>query len=59
MRDVWSDMLTAALALGLPPNAFWRLSVKEWRALMRTDVAPLSRSELEALSCIYPDQTHD
>lgn len=29
----WGDMLRAAVAAGLSPDAFWRLSLREWRWL--------------------------
>lgn len=55
----WGDMLASALALGVTPDVFWRLSVKEWRELTSADAAPLTRAELEALACAYPDRSHD
>ncbi|MBL8548381.1 MAG: phage tail assembly chaperone [Hyphomonadaceae bacterium] len=50
----WRAWLALALSLGLAPEAFWRLSVREWRALTRAP-APLSRTDLEALMRAYPD----
>lgn len=55
-RTPWRAMLAAALALGIAPRAFWRLSLAEWRAL----VAPrapeaLTRAEFEAMVQSFPD----
>lgn len=50
-------MLAAAALIGVPPAAFWLLSVKEWRALtMRPRSDALGRSELNALMQTYPDR---
>ena len=53
----WGEALRAALAMGVGPEAFWRLSLKEWRMLVgpATGAAPMSRQELEALSETWPD----
>lgn len=53
----WREMLIEASRIGLPPEAFWRLSVREWRML----TAPygdtrLGRLELEALLEGWPDE---
>lgn len=55
-RTPWRAMLAAALAIGVAPRAFWRLSLAEWRAL----VAPrapeaLPRTAFEALAQTFPD----
>lgn len=52
----WAKMIAAALRLGVPPAHFWRLSLKEWRAL----IAPvgeetLSRAAFFALAQMHPD----
>jgi len=42
--------------LKLAPNAFWSLSLAEWRALTRPHRAPqLDRPAFEALAQRYPD----
>ncbi len=46
----------AARMFGTTPDAFWRLSVTEWRMLTGDDVKPLARDELEALSAQFPDR---
>lgn len=53
----WGGMLRTALAIGLAPEAFWRLSLKEWRMLTETPrgSAPLSRTEFERMREIWPD----
>ncbi|MFN3910787.1 phage tail assembly chaperone [Hyphomonas sp.] len=50
----WGEMLRAALAAGLPPAAFWRLSLREWRWIAASRGGP-GRGELEALMAQYPD----
>ena len=47
----------AALRLAIAPEAFWRLSLREWRALTMDAGAPgLGRSELERLMREHPDE---
>ena len=42
----WSQALQQAAAMGVAPAAFWRLSLREWRALNApANRAPLRRSE--------------
>jgi hypothetical protein len=51
-------MLRSAARAGVPPPAFWRLSLKEWRLLMeaRVEGSPLARCEFERLSEAWPDE---
>ena len=53
----WDVMLRTALALGIAPEAFWRLSVREWRILTAADagVGPMGRDELETMMETWPD----
>jgi uncharacterized phage protein (TIGR02216 family) len=51
----WGEMLRAALAAGVAPGAFWRLSVREWRWLAG-DSAGAARRDLEGLMRRYPDR---
>ena len=53
----WGEMLRTAAMLGVGPEAFWRLSLKEWWMLtQRPDgVVPLGRGSLEAMSRWWPD----
>lgn len=50
-------MLRLAATFGMAPAAFWRTSVKEWRALVAPpDDGALSRSSFAALVARFPDQ---
>lgn len=54
----WPAMLRlAALRYGIAPEAFWRLSLAEWRALTTEPSAALSRADLDALAHRFPDET--
>ena len=57
MTTPWPDLLRlAAVRFGIPPAAFWRLSLAEWRALTAGDAAPaLDRAGLDALLRQHPD----
>ena len=51
---------TAVLAgarMGVGPEGFWRLSLKEWRMLTAgpAQAAPLGRGELERMAALWPD----
>lgn len=49
-------MLARAALLGVAPAAFWKLSLKEWRALVAPPrTSALSRAELNALMQQHPD----
>jgi uncharacterized phage protein (TIGR02216 family) len=50
-------MLRTALAMGLVPEVFWRLSLREWRMLTEAvpGVAPMGRVEMERLAKAWPD----
>ena len=53
----WAQPLRLAVSLGLAPEVFWRLSLKEWRALTEAPPAPVpSRADLSALIALYPDE---
>lgn len=53
----WGAMLRTAVALGVQPEAFWRLSMREWRMLTAVSpgAAPMGRGELERLARAWPD----
>ncbi len=55
----WAEMLRAALRLGIPPEAFWRLSLREWRWLTAADTQAgrFDCAQLDALIKDYPDET--
>jgi uncharacterized phage protein (TIGR02216 family) len=49
-------MLRTAVALGVQPEAFWRLSLKEWRMLTERAQAPaMGRTAMEGLMARWPD----
>jgi len=50
----WGAWIRAALMVGIEPEAFWRLSLKEWRALFDRESA-LARTDLDALMRRFPD----
>lgn len=52
----WADMLRAAADAGIAPEAFWRLSLKEWRWLAGGAGGALPRDAFAALSTDYPDK---
>jgi uncharacterized phage protein (TIGR02216 family) len=53
----WDAALRLAVSLHIPPDAFWRLSLREWRALTATPAAPvLTRPTLDALIARFPDE---
>lgn len=55
-RTAWARLLSVAQILGVAPPAFWRLSVKEWRALAAPAQQTLTRAGLEALARRFPDE---
>jgi uncharacterized phage protein (TIGR02216 family) len=53
----WDAALRLAIRLSVPPEAFWRLSLREWRTLTATPAAPsLDRLALDALLDRFPDE---
>jgi len=58
-RTPWGAWLQASFAFGLPPDLFWRLSLKEWRALTAPASAHFDRAALDALAARFPDYSHD
>lgn len=57
MTTPWPRLLRlAALEFHIPPEAFWRLSLVEWRALTAEDApAALDRARFDALLRQHPD----
>ncbi|RKQ95252.1 phage tail assembly chaperone [Maricaulis maris] len=54
----WAAILRTGLALGLMPDALWRLSLVEWRALTAASgPPPLDRAGLDALRARFPDNS--
>ena len=52
----WAEMWRAALHAGVSPQAFWQLSVREWRWLAGPYGAGLDRSGLRSLMQAFPDR---
>lgn len=54
---VWTEMMQAALRMGLGPDMFWRLSLREWRMLTAAVgvAGPLGRSAFERMAQRWPD----
>lgn len=57
----WRAMIAAAAQHGVAPREFWRLSLREWRALLAPGAAleALSRQAFEDLARLFPDVTYD
>lgn len=57
MSTPWPEMLRLAAALGVAPEEFWRLSLKEWRMLTARPEgpAPMGRTEFERMRAAWPD----
>jgi uncharacterized phage protein (TIGR02216 family) len=53
----WSEMLRTASRLGVSPEAFWRLSLREWRMLIERPEgpAPMRREDLMRMAEAWPD----
>jgi uncharacterized phage protein (TIGR02216 family) len=54
----WRVLIALAQSLGVAPAAFWRLSLREWRALTRPQNDRLSQAGLDHLMQQFPDHTH-
>ena len=52
---LWSEMMRSALAAGIRPADFWRLSLKEWRWLGARG-AGLKAGRLEELMAGFPEE---
>lgn len=52
----WGEMLRAGVRLGIPPAAFWRLSLKEWRMLTGPAAARPDRAAFERMAEAWPDE---
>lgn len=53
----WRTLLAVAASLAIAPAQFWRLSLKEWRALVSPQRSGLSRDAFQALIEQFPDKT--
>jgi len=58
MKTPWGDMLRTAAAIGVPPPAFWALSLVEWRLLTAAQPAAgaMDRNTFERLAEAWPDE---
>lgn len=56
-RPGWGEMLQTAARLGVSPEGFWRLSLREWRMLTeRPDGgARMAREDLMRMAEAWPD----
>lgn len=53
----WAAWLRAGFAFGFAPEQFWRLSIREWRALTAQHSAhACDRAAFEALAARFPDK---
>ncbi|MGD9979865.1 MAG: phage tail assembly chaperone [Hyphomonadaceae bacterium] len=57
-RTPWPVMLSLARQIGIEPSAFWRLSLREWRALAAPSADALSRAAFADLARRFPDTSH-
>lgn len=51
----WGALLAAAARLGIPPAAFWRLSLREWRLLADAETPAMRPEDLRELAAKFPD----
>jgi uncharacterized phage protein (TIGR02216 family) len=53
----WGEMLRTAACLGVGPDAFWRLSLREWRMLTTRPEGsvPMGRVDLMRMAEAWPD----
>ena len=54
----WGAMLRTGCGLGIGPDAFWRMSLKEWRMLTDAPgrIPGMAREDLERLIAAWPDE---
>ena len=55
--EVWGAMLRQALGIGIMPEAFWRLSLREWRMLTESvgEGVSLPRGVMDEMMERWPD----
>jgi uncharacterized phage protein (TIGR02216 family) len=53
----WGEMMRTAARLGVGPEGFWRLSLREWRMLTArpSEAGPLGRNDFERMAERWPD----
>jgi len=54
----WPAMMQAAARMGVGPQAFWRMSLREWRMLTEAaaGAATMGRGDLERMREKWPDE---
>lgn len=54
----WAEIMRAAAMTGVGPEAFWQLSLREWRMLTERpgSVAPIGRADLMRMAETWPDE---
>lgn len=52
----WPRLLRLAAQMGIAPEAFWRLSLVEWRALTGGEAEALPRAAFDELAKRFPDE---
>ena len=54
----WGEMMRTAARLGVGPEGFWRLSLREWRMLTepRVGSAAMGRADLKRMTEAWPDE---
>lgn len=54
----WGGMLRVAATLGVGPEAFWRLSLREWRMLTErpAERGAMGREDFRRLAEGWPDE---
>lgn len=52
----WAEMLRAAALMGIAPAQFWKLSLREWRALTTPSGPTLPRKQFDLMMKTRPDE---
>lgn len=58
MTTPWSEMVRTAAMLGVSPEGFWRLSLREWRTLTEgpATAASMGRDDFMRMAEAWPDE---
>ncbi|MBB33996.1 MAG: hypothetical protein CME88_13215 [Hirschia sp.] len=61
LRTPWMRWIRSAAQMGIAPDAFWKLSLREWRALTARQAAQqaMTRRELDALMAVVERDKQD
>ncbi len=56
-QNIWAQLLFRGQQIGISPRDFWRLSLREWRAINGEINAqkPMCKSEFEDLARTFED----